>query len=57
MSDKKQGKSGPVLLTKGYTPAKTPTSVQDGYRPSTGKLGSPPTTGSVISKPPMSKKP
>ncbi len=57
MSDNKSNKSAPVHLQKGYTPApKSPIYAQDGYKPSAGQLGSPPTTGSVVSKPVEGKK-
>lgn len=57
MSDNTSSKSAPVPLQKGYTPATAaPTSVQNGYQPSQGKLGTPPTTGSVVAKPADSPK-
>jgi hypothetical protein len=53
---KYENKSGPVPLKKGYTPApKSPTSMQDGYKPTTGTLGTPPTSGTVVAKPPAKK--
>ena len=53
--DKKMAVDGWTVLQKGHTPA-TGGKVQGGYEGPTGDLGGPPTTGSVVAKPPPSKK-
>lgn len=47
--------AGQVILKKGYTAPKSPTMANDGHRPASGQLGAPPTSGSVVSKPPVNK--
>lgn len=57
MSDKNSGTTGKrVFLTDGYTVApNNPKVVQNGFQPTTGQLGTPPKSGSAVSKPPASK--
>ena len=56
MSDGKKtiAQDGWSMAKKGYTPA--PGSIQGGYVGPTGNLGTPPTTGTAVSKPAPSKK-
>jgi hypothetical protein len=56
MSDKerKQFNDGWTVGQKGYTPTKNPDSF--GYKPASGSLGNPPTSGSAVSKPTPEKK-
>lgn len=49
-------KGTPVYVKKGYTAPPTTSYAQEGYKPAVGQLGSPPTTGSVVSKPPQTDK-
>ena len=59
MSEKGNGgpKAPPVFERRGYTPAPVKGGMaQDGFRPATGQLGTPPTQGSAVSKPAQSKK-
>lgn len=51
---KKPLNEGWTVLKKGYTPPKQ--TATGGFQPTTGTLGSPPTTGSGVSKPPEPKK-
>lgn len=52
--DDKIGLEGWRVGKRGYTPA--PTRVQNGYTGPTGTLGTPPTTGSAVTKPPAGKR-
>jgi len=56
MSDDKKiiAKDGWTVAEKGYTVA--PTTLTNGYTGPTGTLGKPPTTGTAVSKPALSKK-
>jgi len=56
MSDKerKQFNDGWTVGQKGYTPSKNPDTF--GYKPASGSLGNPPTSGSAVSKPAPDKK-
>lgn len=45
---------GWAISQKGYTPSKSPDTF--GYKPASGNLGSPPTSGSAVSKPAPEKK-
>jgi hypothetical protein len=52
--DRVTANDGWTVLQKGYTPAKQ--SVQGGFTPATGSLGTPPTTGTAVTKPAAPKK-
>lgn len=56
MSDKDQRlmNDGWTTSKKGYTPSKNPDNL--GYKPASGTLGTPPTSGSAVSKPAPEKK-
>ena len=54
MTDKKETKNitSEHLEKRGHRPARpAPSFIQDGYRPTTGQLGTPPTSGTAVSKP------
>jgi hypothetical protein len=46
---------GRLPLEKGYVPSKV--GVQDGFKPTTGHLGTPPKGGSAVNPPTSEKKP
>lgn len=52
--DRKQFNDGWTVNQRGYTPLKKPDSY--GYKPASGTLGTPPTSGSAVSKPASDKK-
>ena len=47
--DRKQFNDGWTVGQKGYTPSKNPDTF--GHKPAQGNLGTPPTSGSAVSKP------